>query len=159
MEGISQEAIAIAGHMKLNRLIVMHDDNGISIDGPLTIADNVDQKMRFEACGWNATRIDGHDPEAILAALWRPPRRAIKSELHRLQDHHRLRRADSSAGTEQGPWRGAWERRRVAGAREKLGWTSPPFVIPDDILAEWRKAGVARSGPSGKPGTSQDRRA
>ncbi len=65
MEGITQEAIALAGHLKLNKLIVLFDDNGISIDGPLSLADSVDQVKRFEAAGWNASRIDGHDPEAI----------------------------------------------------------------------------------------------
>ena len=69
MEGISQEAIALAGHLKLNKLIVLFDDNGISIDGPLSLADSVDQVKRFEAAGWNATRVDGHDPEAIAAAI------------------------------------------------------------------------------------------
>src|SRR2546421_3075380 len=68
MEGISQEAIALAGHLKLNRLIVLFDDNGISIDGPLSLADSVDQVKRFEAAGWNASRIDGHDPDAIAKA-------------------------------------------------------------------------------------------
>src|SRR5881394_1786409 len=69
MEGVTQEAIALAGHLRLNRLIVLFDDNGISIDGPLSLADSVDQVKRFEAAGWNATRIDGHDPEAIAAAI------------------------------------------------------------------------------------------
>ena len=69
MEGISQEAIALAGHLKLNKLIVLFDDNGISIDGPLSLADSVDQVKRFEAAGWAATRIDGHDPDAIARAL------------------------------------------------------------------------------------------
>src|SRR5215467_4068508 len=69
MEGISQEAIAIAGHLKLNKLVVLFDDNGISIDGPLSLADSVDQIKRFEAAGWAATRVDGHDPEAIARAL------------------------------------------------------------------------------------------
>src|SRR5947209_6555440 len=69
MEGISQEAIALAGHLRLNKLIVLFDDNGISIDGPLSLADSVDQVRRFEAAGWAATRIDGHDPEAIATAL------------------------------------------------------------------------------------------
>src|SRR6266702_3223786 len=69
MEGVSQEAIALAGHLKLNKLIVLFDDNGISIDGPLTLADSVDQVKRFEAAGWAARRIDGHDPEAIANAL------------------------------------------------------------------------------------------
>src|SRR5262245_18191984 len=65
MEGVSQEAIALAGHLKLNKLIVLFDDNAISIDGPLALSDSVDQVKRFEAAGWAATRIDGHDPEAI----------------------------------------------------------------------------------------------
>ena len=69
MEGISHEAIALAGHLKLNKLIVLFDDNGISIDGALSLADSVDQVKRFEAAGWNAARIDGHDAAAISAAL------------------------------------------------------------------------------------------
>jgi len=69
MEGISQEAIALAGHLKLSRLIVLFDDNGISIDGPLTLSDSVDQVKRFEAAGWAAYRIDGHDPQAIAQAI------------------------------------------------------------------------------------------
>src|SRR5436309_7855592 len=69
MEGISQEAIALAGHLKLARLTVLFDDNGISIDGPLSLADSVDQVQRFEAAGWNASRIDGHDPQAIASAI------------------------------------------------------------------------------------------
>ncbi|TMJ45198.1 MAG: hypothetical protein E6G86_01965 [Alphaproteobacteria bacterium] len=69
MEGVSQEAIALAGHLRLNKLVVLFDDNGISIDGPLSLADSVDQVKRFEAAGWVARRIDGHDPEAVAAAL------------------------------------------------------------------------------------------
>ena len=68
MEGISQEAIALAGHLKLNRLIVLFDDNGITIDGKLSLSDSVDQVKRFESAGWHAERIDGHDPDAIAAA-------------------------------------------------------------------------------------------
>src|SRR3984885_4571539 len=69
MEGISQEAIALAGHLKLQKLIVLYDDNGISIDGPTSLSDNVDQVKRFESAGWAATLIDGHDPVAITAAI------------------------------------------------------------------------------------------
>src|SRR5205814_6066383 len=74
MEGISHEAIALAGHLKLARLIVLFDDNGISIDGPLALADSVDQLARFRAAGWAATRVDGHDPDAIAAAIERAQR-------------------------------------------------------------------------------------
>src|SRR5207302_7559836 len=69
MEGLSQEAIALAGHLKLNKLIVLFDDNGISIDGPLALADSVDQVRRFESAGWSANRVDGHDPDAIASAI------------------------------------------------------------------------------------------
>src|SRR5207247_3083805 len=68
MEGLSQEALALAGHLKLSKLIVLFDDNGISIDGELSLADSVDQVKRFEAAGWAAGRIDGHDPDAIAGA-------------------------------------------------------------------------------------------
>ena len=93
MEGVSQEAIAIAGHLKLNRLIVLWDDNGISIDGPLSVSDSVDQLKRFDACGWNAARVDGHDPAAILAAL-EAAQKSDKPTPDRLQHGDRLRRSD-----------------------------------------------------------------
>src|SRR6201991_5087550 len=72
MEGISQEAIALAGHLKLNKLVVLFDDNGISIDGPLSLADSVDQVKRFEAAGRAAARVGGHDPDAVAHGLAAP---------------------------------------------------------------------------------------
>ena len=139
MEGISQEAIALAGHLKLNKLIVLFDDNGISIDGPLKLADSVDQVRRFEAAGWSAERIDGHDPVAIAAALKaaknsdRPSLIACKTIIGF--------GAPTKAGTEKvhGSALGADE---VAAAREKLGWTAPAFEIPAAILERWREAGA-----------------
>ena len=143
MEGISHESIALAGHLKLNRLIVLFDDNGISIDGALSLSDNVDQVKRFEACGWNASRIDGHDPAAIAAALEKaqasdkPVLIACKTTIGF--------GAPKKAGTASahGSPLGADE---IKGAREKLGWTSPPFEIPADILSAWRKAGERSKG-------------
>ena len=133
MEGISHEAIALAGHLKLNRLIVLFDDNGISIDGPLSLADSVDQVKRFEAAGWAASRIDGHDPQAIAAAIAnakksdRPTMIACKTTIGF--------GAPTKAGkaSSHGSPLGADE---IKGAREKLGWNHPPFEIPADIL-DW----------------------
>jgi transketolase len=139
MEGISQEAIALAGHLNLKKLIVFYDDNHISIDGPTSLADSVDQVKRFESAGWLATRIDGHDPTAITAAIEvakksdRPTMIACRTTIGF--------GAPNKGGTEKahGSPLGADE---IAAARKNLGWTSPPFEIPTDILAEWRKAGA-----------------
>jgi len=138
MEGISQEAIALAGHLKLKKLVVLFDDNGISIDGPLALADSVDQVKRFEAAGWAATRIDGHDPAAIAAAI-----EAAKKSEHPSLIACRTTigfGAPTKGGTEKahGAPLGAEE---IAAARQKLGWTLPPFEIPPAIRAQWRSAG------------------
>jgi transketolase len=140
MEGISQEAIALAGHLKLNKLIVLFDDNGISIDGPLALADSVDQVKRFEAAGWAAARVDGHDPEAIAAAIAkaqasdRPSLIACRTVIGF--------GAPSKAGTEKchGSALGADE---IKGARERLGWSEPPFVVPADVRDMWRRAALS----------------
>jgi transketolase len=138
MEGISQEAIALAGHLQLKKLVVLFDDNGISIDGPLQLADSVDQVKRFEAAGWAASRIDGHDPAAIAAAI----ETAKKSERPSLVACRTTIGfgAPTKGGTEKahGAALGAEE---VAAARQKLGWTAPPFEIPPAIRAPWRAAG------------------
>ncbi len=143
MEGISQEAIALAGHLKLNKLIVLFDDNGISIDGPLKLSDSVDQVQRFEAAGWSAERIDGHDPAAIAAAL-KAARSSDRPSLIACKTIIGFG-APTKAGTEKvhGSALGADE---VAAARAKLGWTAPAFEIPPAILERWREAG-ARSRP------------
>ena len=138
MEGVSQEAIALAGHLKLNRLIVLFDDNGITIDGKLSLSDSVDQIKRFESAGWIAERIDGHDPDAIASAIAkaqkadRPTMIACRTTIGF--------GAPNKAGSEKshGSPLGADE---IKGAREKLGWPHEPFVVPDDILGDWRKAG------------------
>jgi len=144
MEGISQEAIALAGHLKLSKLIVLFDDNGISIDGALSLADSVDQVKRFESAGWAASRVDGHDQATIAAALEKaqssnkPVMIACKTTIGF--------GAPTKAGksSSHGSPLGADE---INGARERLGWPSAPFEIPADILSAWRKAGE-RSRPA-----------
>jgi transketolase len=138
MEGISHEAIAFAGHLKLSRLIVFWDDNGISIDGPLSLSDSVDQVKRFEACGWQALRVDGHDPEAIAQAIHqaqqsdRPTMIACRTTIGY--------GAPKKAGTSKahGEPLGAEE---LAGAKAALGWTYAPFEVPDGIRSAWNEAG------------------
>jgi transketolase len=138
MEGISQEAIAIAGHMQLKKLIVLYDDNHISIDGPTSLSDSVDQIERFQSAQWAATRIDGHDPVAIANAIEaakksdRPSLIACRTTIGFGAPH--------KAGTAKahGSPLGADE---VAAARIELGWTAQAFEIPAPILEEWRAAG------------------
>jgi transketolase len=143
MEGISQEAIALAGHLKLNRLIVLFDDNGISIDGALSLSDSTDQVKRFEASGWAASRVDGHDAKAVAAALEkaqasdRPVMIACKTTIGF--------GAPTKAGkaSAHGSPLGADE---IKGARASLGWAHAPFEIPADILSAWRSAGKRSKG-------------
>lgn len=138
MEGVSHEAIALAGHLKLNKLIFLYDDNGITIDGPITLTDNVDQVARFKAHGWNAKQIDGHDPQAIAAAI----RRAQKSDKPSLIACKTTIGFGSphKAGTSKahGEPLGAEE---LAETKKALNWNYGPFEIPDDVLQAWRKVG------------------
>jgi transketolase len=138
MEGVSQEAIALAGHWKLNKLIVLYDDNGISIDGPTSISDSVDQVKRFKSAGWQAERIDGHDPAAIAAAIARA-QKSNKPTLIACKTTIGFG-APTRAGTAKahGEALGAEE---LKGAKEKLGISLEPFSVPADILKSWREAG------------------
>ncbi len=137
MEGISHEAIALAGHLKLAKLIVLFDDNGISIDGALSLSDSVDQVKRFEAAGWNASRVDGHDPDALAAALEKA-RAADRPSMIACRTTIGFG-APTKAGTEKthGSPLGAEE---VTGARKKLGWHEQPFDVPADVRELWRTA-------------------
>jgi transketolase len=126
--------------LRLRKLIVLFDDNGISIDGPLSLTDSVDQLQRFEAAGWATERVDGHDPEAIAAAI----ERARASDRPSLIACRTIIGfgAPSKAGTEKchGSPLGAEE---IAGARKKLGWTEAAFVVPADVRELWRSAAGA----------------
>ncbi len=138
MEGVSQEAIAMAGHWKLNKMVVLYDDNGISIDGPTSIADSVDQVKRFKSAGWAAELIDGHDPAAIAAAITRA-QKSSKPSLIACKTTIGYG-APTRAGTAKahGEALGADE---LKGAKEKLGISLEPFSVPDDVLKAWRAAG------------------
>jgi transketolase len=138
MEGVSQEAIAMAGHWKLNKLIVLYDDNGISIDGPTSIADSVDQVKRFKSAGWAAELIDGHDQKAIAAAITRA-QKSNKPSLIACKTTIGFG-APTKAGTAKahGEALGAEE---LKGAKQKLGISLEPFSVPDDVLKAWREAG------------------
>ena len=138
MEGISQEAISFAGHLKLNNLIVLFDDNGISIDGPTSLSTSEDTLKRFEASGWNCLSIDGHAEAEIHTALakaqqsdkpmliackttigYGSPTKAGKSSSH-----------GSPLGKDE-----------ITGARTNLAWEHAPFEVPEHILASWRSVG------------------
>lgn len=138
MEGISHEAISIAGHLKLSKLVVLYDDNGISIDGPTTITDSTDTAKRFAAAGWNTLRCNGHDALDIVEALTK----AQKSDKPTLIACKTVIGfgAPTRAGTSKahGEPLGAEE---IAGARKALEWPYEPFVIPDEILSAWREVG------------------
>jgi transketolase len=138
MEGISHEAISLAGHLKLEKLIVLFDDNKISIDGPTDLSVSDDQIARFTASGWNTTAVDGHNPDAVADAL----EQAKKSDKPMLIACRTTIGfgAPTLAGTSKthGAPLGKDE---ISGAREALGWTYPPFEVPDAVLATWRAAG------------------
>ncbi|WP_048644777.1 transketolase [Nitratireductor soli] len=139
MEGISQEALTLAGHLKLNKLIVLFDDNQISIDGSTALTDSTDQCARFAASGWNTMRADGHDPDAIAAAIT-AARESSKPTLIAFRTTIGFG-APTKSGTAKvhGSPLGAEE---IAGARKALGWDAAPFVVPSDILDDWRLAGL-----------------
>ncbi|MGX1317158.1 transketolase [Bradyrhizobium sp. USDA 377] len=138
MEGVSQEAIAMAGHWKLNKLIVLYDDNGISIDGPTSLADSVDQVKRFKSAGWAAEKIDGQDQAAIAAAITRA-KKSNKPTLIACRTTIGFG-APNKAGTSKvhGEALGADE---LKAAKENLGISLEPFAVADDVLKAWRDAG------------------
>ena len=143
MEGLSHEAISLAGHLRLNRLIVLFDDNQISIDGSTSLSCSDDQLQRFKASGWSACRIDGHDPDSIAAAI----------EQARHSDRPSLVAcrtvigcgAPNRQGSEKahGAPLGADE---VAKTRAALDWPHEPFEIPESIIDQWRKIGTQGEG-------------
>jgi transketolase len=138
MEGISQEAISLAGHLNLSRLIVLFDDNSISIDGSTDLTVSDDQLKRFEASGWETSSVDGHDADAVAAALTagqgsdKPSLIACKTIIG-----YGAPNKEGTSATHGAPL-GDDE---IAATREKIGWPHGAFEVPDDILNTWRAAG------------------
>jgi len=139
MEGISHEAIGLAGHLKLRKLIVLWDNNSITIDGPTSLSVSDDQLERFEAHGWSVAAVDGHDTNAVAAALEaaqdsnRPSFIACRTII--------AFGAPTKAGTAaaHGSPLGAAE---IEGARKRLNWPYPPFEVPDAIRKRWQALGA-----------------
>ncbi|MGZ3344000.1 MAG: transketolase [Caulobacteraceae bacterium] len=138
MEGVSHEAISLAGRFKLNKRIVLFDDNNTTIDGEATIAETGDQIARFKAAGWATKTVDGHDHGAIRKAMaWATKRNkpvliACKTKISK------------GAGPKEGdPHSHGYTLfdDQIADARKAMGWTAPPFEIPDEVLKPWRAAG------------------
>jgi transketolase len=138
MEGVSHEAISLAGHWRLNKLIVLYDDNGISIDGPTSLSDSVDQVKRFKAAGWAAERIDGLDRQAIAAAIARA-QQSSKPSLIACKTIIGYG-APTKAGTAKAHGE-ALGPEELKAAKEKLGIPLEPFSVPDDVLKAWREIG------------------
>jgi transketolase len=138
MEGISQEAITIAGRHKLSKLIVMWDNNGITIDGPVSLSDTTDQVARFRAAGWDVQEIDGHNPDQTAARQTDTPS-MIACKTHIALGHAAQ---DTSKG------HGALtDPDQMAAAKQAWGWTAAPFDIPGDIKSAWEAIG-ARGAPA-----------
>ena len=144
MEGISQEAISLAGHLRLEKLTFLYDDNHVSIDGDTALARSEDTLKRFAAEGWATKAVDGHDPAQIAAALSfamrsRKPTLIACSTIIGLG-------APTKAGTNavHGSALGAKE---AAGAKQLLGWHEPAFTVPDDLMERWRSAGTRGASP------------
>jgi transketolase len=139
MEGISHEAASLAGHLGLGKLIVIFDDNGISIDGPTSLTVSDDQVARFKALGWHTQAIDGHDPDAIAAAITKakafdkPSLIAAKTTIG-----YGAPNKGGTAGSHGAPL-GDDE---IALTRKALNWPHEPFVIPNDVLSAWRAIGA-----------------
>src|SRR5712672_965349 len=139
MEGVGQEAITLAGHLGLGRLIVLFDDNGISIDGPTSLSTSDDHKKRFAAAGWHVQAVDGHDPDAVTRAIRKARNVTDKPSMIACKTviGYGAPTKAGTAATHGSPL----GKEEVAGARQKLGWHAEPFDIPQPILTAWRGFG------------------
>ncbi|MEP5730073.1 MAG: transketolase [Sulfitobacter sp.] len=137
MEGVSQEAIALAGRHQLSKLIVLWDNNNITIDGPVTLSDQTDQITRFQAAGWHTIEIDGHNPTEIDAAL-SEARASDKPTMIACKTHIALGHAAQDTSKGHGA---LTDPEQMAAAKAAYGWTSGPFEVPADVKSAWEAIG------------------
>ena len=138
-EGISHEAIDLAGHLKLSRLVVLWDDNRISIDGATSLSTSMNQQARFKAAGWHVQSVDGHDQEAVAAAITKarasrkPSLIACRTVIGKGAPN--LQGSEKTHGAPLGD-------AEIAATRANIGWAHEPFVVPDPIRDAWRQVAV-----------------
>ncbi|WP_299693488.1 transketolase [uncultured Tateyamaria sp.] len=142
MEGVSQEAITLAGRHQLSRLIVLWDNNNITIDGPVTLSDTTDQPARFKAAGWAVIEIDGHDPDAIDAALTKAKKQS-KPTMIACKTHIALGHAAQDTSKGHGALTDAAQ---LQAAKEAYGWKYGPFEVPSDVKGQWEAIGSRGAG-------------
>ncbi|WP_300014867.1 transketolase [uncultured Roseobacter sp.] len=138
MEGVSQEAITLAGRHQLSKLIVLWDNNNITIDGPVTLSDRTDQVGRFKSAGWAVLEIDGHDPAAIDAALAQA-KKGNKPTMVACKTHIALGHAAQDTSKGHGALTDADQ---LIAAKEAYGWKTGPFEVPADVKAAWEAIGA-----------------
>ncbi len=139
MEGLGQEAVTLAGHLGLGRLIVFFDNNSISIDGPTSLATSDDHMKRFAAAGWHVQAVDGYDQEAIARAIRKAQKVTTRPSMIACKTIIGYG-APTKAGTKEAHG-AALGKDEIAGARQNLGWPYKPFEIPEPIFTAWRKVG------------------
>ncbi len=137
MEGVSQEAITLAGRHQLSKLIVLWDNNNITIDGPVTLSDRTNQVKRFDAAGWHTIEIDGHNPGEIDAALTEA-RKSDKPTMIACKTHIALGHAAQDTSKGHGALTDADQ---MADAKAAYGWTAGPFEVPSDVKSAWEEIG------------------
>jgi transketolase len=138
MEGVSQEAIGLAGRHELSKLIVLWDNNNITIDGTVDMSDRTDQLARFKASGWNVLEIDGHDPVAIDAALTQA-KKGNKPTMVACKTHIAIGHAAQDTSKGHGA---LTDKDQMAAAKAAYGWTSGPFEVPSDVKSAWEAIGA-----------------
>jgi len=142
MEGVSHEAIGIAGRQALSKLIVFWDNNSITIDGKVDLSDRTDQVKRFRASGWQVLEIDGHDPAAIDAAIT-TARKSRKPSMIACKTHIALGHAAQDTSKGHGA---LTDPDQLVAAKQAYGWPHGPFEVPADVKSAWETIGARGAG-------------